>query len=144
LKWEKDQGEGIRRIDGIPISRFWLIPANKRPKLFLPHPTMTSEELRLATQSVWDRFYSTEEVWKRSTCTPNLKARLAFFLISKLYRQMYANSGIATDSARRDKANSWARILAKLTRKLFIAKPMPQLELPVPRAVPVLNTIQGI
>ena len=106
LKWEKEQGEGIRRIDGIPISRYWLIPHDKRPKLFTPHPTMSSEELRVATQGVWDRFYSSAEVWRRSTCTPNLKARLAFFLISKLYRQMYANTGIATDSARRNKANS--------------------------------------
>ena len=29
-----------------------------------------------------------------------LKGRLAFVLISKIYRQMYANTGIATDSAR--------------------------------------------
>ena len=29
-----------------------------------------------------------------------MRARLAFVLISKLYRQMYANTGIATDSAR--------------------------------------------
>ena len=28
------------------------------------------------------------------------RSRLAFVLISKLYRQMYANTGIATDSAR--------------------------------------------
>lgn len=131
LKWEKEQGEGIRRIDGIPISRYWLIPHDKRPKLFTPHPTMTSEELRVATQGVWDRFYSATEVWKRSVCATNLKARLAFFLISKLYRQMYANSGIATDSARRNKANSWARLLAKQTRRLFVAKPMPELQMPL-------------
>ena len=35
----------------------------------------------------------------------SLKARLAFVLISKLYRQMYANTGIATDSARHARAN---------------------------------------
>jgi hypothetical protein len=29
-----------------------------------------------------------------------MNARLAFVLISKIYRQMYANTGIATDSAR--------------------------------------------
>ena len=32
-----------------------------------------------------------------------------FVLISKLYRQMYANTGIATDSARVSRANQWAR-----------------------------------
>ena len=142
LKWEKEQGEGIRRIDGIPISRYWLIPYAKRPKLFTPHPTMTSEELRMATQGVWDKFYSAPEVWRRSGCATSIKARLAFFLISKLYRQMYANTGIATDSARRSNANSWARFLAKQTRKLFVAKPMPELQMPI--AKPALTTIQQV
>ena len=34
---------------------------------------------------------------------------MAFVLISKLYRQMYANTGIATDSARVSRAEKWAR-----------------------------------
>ena len=36
-----------------------------------------------------------------------MKARLAFVLISKLYRQMYANTGIATDSARHVAPGRW-------------------------------------
>jgi hypothetical protein len=43
---------------------------------------------------------------------------------------MYASTGIATDSARRERANLWARRIAKLTRRLFQAKPMPDLQLP--------------
>ncbi|MEO5937064.1 MAG: radical SAM protein, partial [Terriglobales bacterium] len=105
-------------------------PADKRPKMFMPHPTMSSEELRARTQNVWDGFYSMKSIWKRSSCTPNLRARLAFIFISKLYRQMYASTGIATDSARRNKANRWARLLAKPCRKLFKAKPMPELQMP--------------
>ncbi|MFN2421538.1 MAG: hypothetical protein ABR527_09220 [Gemmatimonadota bacterium] len=62
--------------------------------------------------------------------TPNLGTRLAFLLISKLYRQMYANTGIATDSARVSRATRWARWLAKPCRRLFIARPMPDLEVP--------------
>jgi hypothetical protein len=57
----------------------------------------------------------------------SLKSRLAFVLISKLYRQMYANTGIATDSARVSKSTRWARWLAKPCRLLFVAKPMPDL-----------------
>ena len=34
--------------------------------------------MRGRTQGVWDRFYSFPNIWKRSSCTPNLKARLAF------------------------------------------------------------------
>ena len=50
--------------------------------------------------------------------------------ISKLYRQMYANTGISTDSARRQTANRWARWLAKPCPPLFQAKPMPDLMVP--------------
>jgi hypothetical protein len=85
---------------------------------------------------VWDDFYSLSSIWKRSHCTPNLRARLAFLFISKLYRQMYASTGIATDSARRSKATQWARIIAKPCRKLFQAKPMPGLQIPPPRSLP--------
>jgi hypothetical protein len=48
-------------------------------------------------------------------------------LISKLYRQMYANTGIATDSARVNRANRWARLIARPCRLLFTAKPLPGL-----------------
>jgi hypothetical protein len=96
---------------------------------------MSSEEIRQRTQGVWDSFYSLAEIWKRAGCVKTLKSKLAFVLISKLYRQMYANTGIATDSARRKKANRWARWLAKPTRRLFQGRPMPDLAMPVPAAV---------
>jgi len=129
-KWEKEQGDDGPSVDGIPFTRYWLIPPDKRPKMFMPHPTMNSEELRQRTQGVWDNFYSMSAIWKRSNCTPTLRARLAFMFISKLYRQMYASTGIATDSARRSHATQWARMLAKPCRRLFQAKPMPELQIP--------------
>jgi radical SAM superfamily enzyme YgiQ (UPF0313 family) len=133
-KWERSFGDNVPKRNGVPLTRYWLIPPEDRPKMFMPHPTMTSDEMRARTQGVWDRFYSFKNIWKRSRCTPNLKARLAFIFISKLYRQMYASTGIATDSARRAKATNWARMLAKPCHKLFKAKPMP--ELTVPRRLP--------
>jgi hypothetical protein len=57
----------------------------------------------------------------------SFKGRLGFVLISKLYRQMYANTGIATDSARVAKSARRARWLAKAVRRLFVAAPMPEL-----------------
>ena len=36
-------------ISGIPITRYWLVPAERRPKMFMPHPTMSSEQLRQRT-----------------------------------------------------------------------------------------------
>jgi hypothetical protein len=87
---------------------------------------MTPDEIRARTQAVWDRFYSFGGIWQRSRCTRTLRARLAFVLISKLYRQMYANTGIATDSARVSRANRWARLIARPCRRLFVARPLPE------------------
>jgi hypothetical protein len=89
---------------------------------------MAPDEIRARTQAVWDRFYSLRRIWVRSRCTPTLRARLAFVLISKLYRQMYANTGIATDSARVNRANRWARLIARPCRRLFVARPLPAWE----------------
>jgi len=60
----------------------------------------------------------------------SMRSRLAFVLISKLYRQMYANTGIATDSARHTRSARRARWLAKAARRLFVTTPMPGLQAP--------------
>ena len=135
-RWEKKLGDNADRVNGIPVTRYWLIPASVRPKMFTPHPTMSSDEIRQRTQGVWDRFYSLPAIWRRSSCVKTLKSRLAFLFVSKLYRQMYANTGISTDSARRKTANRWARWLAKPCQKLFKAKPMPDLMVPADVASP--------
>src|SRR5450631_4476560 len=129
-RWEKEQDLAPTLIAGVPITRYWLIPTEVRPKMFTPHPSMSSDEIRDRTQKVWDRFYNWSSIWERSACTPTLKARIAFMFLSKLYRQMYAGTGISTDSARRKKSKRWARWTAHQCKKLFRAKPMPELEGP--------------
>jgi radical SAM superfamily enzyme YgiQ (UPF0313 family) len=125
--WEKRLGREAAHVGGVPITRHWLIPQEQRPKVYVPHPVMPADEIRSRTQAVWDEFYSLRRIWARSRCTPTLRARLAFVLISKLYRQMYANTGIATDSARVSRANRWARLIARPCRRLFVARPLPGL-----------------
>jgi radical SAM superfamily enzyme YgiQ (UPF0313 family) len=137
-RWEKELGDAAPRIEGVPITRYWLIPGHRRPKLYTEHPTMTPEEIRAGTQRAWDSYYTLPEIWKRAHCVKSVKSRLAFVFISKLYRQMYANTGIATDSARRKSANRWARLTAVLCQKLFKAKPMPGLRAPGPPAAPLV------
>jgi radical SAM superfamily enzyme YgiQ (UPF0313 family) len=129
-RWEKAQGERVQKIAGFPLTRYWLIPPEIRPKMFMPHPTMSSEEMRKRTLSVWSRFYSFGAIWERSACASSFKSRLILLFISKLYRQMYANTGIATDSARRGRATTVAKWLAKPCRHLFAANPMPELKVP--------------
>ena len=128
-KWEKSQEENPQMVGGVPLTRYWLIPSQNRPKMMTPHASMSSDEIRERTQAVWDQFYSMGAIWNRSRCVPGLRGRLAFVLISRLYRQMYAKTGISTDSAR--KANWVARAIAKPCRLFFLAKPMPNLQVPV-------------
>jgi radical SAM superfamily enzyme YgiQ (UPF0313 family) len=128
--WEKTMQKDSTRIAGIPLTRHWLIPQSDRPKVYIEHPVMSADEIRRRTQAVWDRFYSLPRIWERSRCVRSLKARLAFVLISKLYRQMYANTGIATDSARVNRSARWARWIARPCRRLFAARPLPELRLP--------------
>jgi hypothetical protein len=142
-RWEKEQAKNPTLVGDVPITRYWLIPSDIRPKMFTPHPTMSSDEIRERTQKVWDRFYNWGAIWSRSACTPNLRARIAFIFLSKLYRQMYAGTGISTDSSRRKKSKKWARLTAGLCRKLFQVTPMPELQSPAwdPGLTPIMGHI---
>src|SRR5206468_10621716 len=137
--WEKSMESDPTRLEGIPLTRHWLIPKGLQPKVYVPHPVMSADEIRARTQAVWDRFYSWRNIWARSSCVQTLKSRIAFVLISKLYRQMYANTGIATDSARINRSAAWARMIAKPCQKLFAARPMPDLEV-----APNLSELHGV
>ena len=130
-RWEKGFGGTPPMIAGIPLTRRWLIPQALRPKLYWDHPVMSAEEIRSRTQAVWDNFYGLGPIWKRSKFIKSSRGRLAFVLISKIYRQMYADTGIATDSARVTWSGRWARWLAKPCRRLFAGRPMPDLQVPV-------------
>ena len=129
-KWEREDREASRIVDGVPLSRYWLVPPSRRPKIYARHPNLTTDEIRRGTQHTWDRFYALGSIWRRSVCVKSWRARLAFVLISKLYRQMYANTGIATDSARIARSTAWARRIAPLCRRLFVAAPIAELSLP--------------
>jgi len=119
-QWERTNANAPK-VNNVPLTRHWLLPVSARPKVYMPHPTLKPEEIRAHTQQVWDRFYTLSATWKRAQRIPTIKGRLGFMLISKLYRQMYANTGITTDSARHARANQMARWLAKLCRPLFVS-----------------------
>jgi radical SAM superfamily enzyme YgiQ (UPF0313 family) len=129
-KWAADEKRRGTLIEGVPLTQHWLIPEDRRPRVFTAHPTMSLEEIRLGTQRAWDQFYSWRHVWARSRVVESVRARVAFVLISKLYRQMYANTGIATDSARVARSARWARWIGYACRRLFLGKPMPDLAIP--------------
>jgi radical SAM superfamily enzyme YgiQ (UPF0313 family) len=138
-KWATEEKHRGTVVDGVPLTKHWLIAEDRRPRLFTEHPTMSLEEIRLGTQRAWDQFYSWRHIWARSRVVESLRARLAFVMISKLYRQMYANTGIATDSARVQRSARWARWIGYACRGLFLGKPMPDLEFPDEQLEPTFN-----
>lgn len=144
-RWEKQLGHDPPKIGGVPLTRRWLIPHALRPKLYWDHPVMSAEEIRSRTQDVWDAFYSWGPIWRRSSFIKSNKARLAFVLISRIYRQMYADTGIATDSARVAWSGRWTRLMAKPCQRLFAGKPMPDLKTPerAPDFIPILAAQQN-
>ena len=121
-KWEKTQVDPPT-IDNIPLTRHWLLPSSRRPKVYMPHPTLSAEQIRAGTQGAWDQFYSLPQIWKRAQIVKSMRSKIAFTLVSKMYRQMYANTGMATDSARHARAGRMARVLAKASRRLFVSAP---------------------
>jgi hypothetical protein len=129
-RWAKEQAGTNNTIGGIPITQHWLMDEASRPKIYMDHPTMSADEIRSRTQSVWDRFYSVGHIWERSNMLKSYKSRVAFLLISKLYRQMYANTGIATDSARVQASPKRAQLIGRVARRFFVAAPMPDLTVP--------------
>ena len=129
-KWEASVADNAPRIDGVPVTRHWLIPKHLRPKVYAPHPVMSPAEIRQRTQRVWDEFYRLPLVWERAKCVKSLKSRVVFVMVSKLYRQMYANTGISTDSARSSQAHRMTRLIARPLVKWFAGRPMPALQVP--------------
>jgi radical SAM superfamily enzyme YgiQ (UPF0313 family) len=79
--WEKATAESKRLPGQAPVTRHWLIPKEQRTKLYIPHPKMMPDEIRIRTQNAWDSFYSLPKIWRRSRCASRLRWRLAFLLI---------------------------------------------------------------
>ena len=129
-KWEREKGDDMPTVDGIPVSRHWLIPQEKRPKLLTPHPVMSAEEIRRGTDEVWENFYSVSASWKRSNVVKSLKSRLIFVLASKAILHGFGKTGLSTDSARASRASQWAGLGFSVLQKLMKVKPMPDLQVP--------------
>jgi radical SAM superfamily enzyme YgiQ (UPF0313 family) len=123
-RWEKTL-DPVPEIGGVPLTRYWLLPSPRRPKVYIRHPQLGAEDIRRYTQSTWDQLYTARAIWRRSRFLKSLSSRLLFLMISKVYRQMYVYTGIATDSARHAKAARMARWLARPCRRLFVSPPRP-------------------
>ena len=128
-RWEKQvSGEAI---DGIPLSRYWMIPIARRPRSFSrdrEHAATT----RANARRTWFEYYRFDRIWRRSVVARTFKARLMFVLLSKLFVNMYFHGGVATDSARFVRSAWIVRQCARVAKRLFMGVPMPELQVPPP------------
>ena len=123
-KWaENERQTNDTKIDGVSLTTHWLIPEDRRPTSVYraSHDEPRTDSRRHpgvpGTSSTAGRKCGRGRASSRS-----LRSRVAFMLISKLYRQMYANTGIATDSARVQRSTKWARLMGTAARGLFMAQ----------------------
>ena len=123
---EEQGGESSRRSDKPLLAD---PPTSPSENVYAP-PGHVGRRDHAAQHNVWDSFYRLPSIWERSKITKSIRGRLSFVLMSKLYRQMYAKTGFATDSARTRRARRWTQWIAKPVRRLFRAPPMPDLQVP--------------
>jgi hypothetical protein len=92
---------------------------------------MSGEQIREGTQNVWNNFYSLKASWQRSGMLKALRNRVAFVVASKVMLQAFGNTGLSTDSARASRATKLGGVGFSLLQKIFAARPMPDLLVPV-------------
>jgi radical SAM superfamily enzyme YgiQ (UPF0313 family) len=126
--WAKDERTRAQEVDGVPLTRYWLIPREKRPRLYADHPSMSEQEILERTRAVWKRYYGWRQVWERAHAARKFRSRLAILLASKLLEQMYASTAIGRTRSK----SRWTPLLGRLCLRLFQARPMPELEIPEP------------
>jgi hypothetical protein len=72
---KRNRRENPTMVGDVPITRYWLIPTEVRPKMFTPHPTMSSDEIRERTQGSGTSSIGWGYIWTRSACCPNTSLR---------------------------------------------------------------------
>ena len=126
-KWEKSHGENPPSVRRHAADAALADPDGEAAEVLHAAPDDEPRRSAVADAGGVGSVLQSSTIWERSKCISSIKGRLGFLLISKLYRQMYANTGIATDSARQSRARRMARLLVIPCRKLFAGKPMPDL-----------------
>ena len=116
IRWEKTLGDNPPTIAGIPLTRRWLIPQALRPKLYWDHPVMSARGDPFPNPGCLGQFLQLGPDLEAFAIIKSSRGRLAFVLISRIYRLMYADTGIATDSARVTWSGRWTRWMAKPCR----------------------------
>ena len=103
-----------RHNTSILYDRFWLDPSD--PVDWFRHATLPGDVLLRENKECWDTFYSTGEIMKRIRSgvarTWPLPGKLAYLLLSMIFKRVYARHGVSADSVQ-DKKGLMTRMLIK-------------------------------
>ena len=128
-KWEKTQARRREAVDGIPMTRHWLIPQAKRPKVYIPHPTMSPTRSASARRACGIASTPPSSIWKRAKVREVAQGaagvRADLEDVSADVRQHRHRHR----QRPRQSSVRWARLIAIPCQKLFAGKPMPDLQL---------------
>jgi len=128
-RWEKDLGDNPATVDGVPLTRYWLIPRRSGRKCscrirheFGRHAPADASCLGPLLQSA--------DILEARRLHSESEGTLAFMFISISYIAKCTRAPASPPTARESAGQSMARVLAKPCRRLFQAKPMPELRAP--------------
>jgi radical SAM superfamily enzyme YgiQ (UPF0313 family) len=111
--------------DKLPIKltedsqQYWL--KEKRTSPLFRHPTLPPEDIEGALHSLWNGFYSAPQILKRAKSMGFKKPMhyLAYFFASKVYKKVYWEHGVASDSARTIQGNWTTKLLGECALRLM-------------------------
>jgi radical SAM superfamily enzyme YgiQ (UPF0313 family) len=105
------------------MEQYWL--TDKKPATLCQHPHLTQEEIKDALRSLWNGFYSTPQILKRARVMGFRKPQhiFGYFVASKMYKKVYYEHGIASDSARTIQGNWVTKMLGECALKVMKKPP---------------------
>jgi radical SAM superfamily enzyme YgiQ (UPF0313 family) len=104
------------------MERYWLV---EKSKTVCRHPHLEPGDIIDALKYLWNGFYSMPQIVKRAKMMGLTKPThfLAYFLMSKIYKKIYYEYGIAADSVRTTEGGWMTKFLGEGTLRLFKKEP---------------------
>jgi hypothetical protein len=103
------------------LENYWLADRVGHNKLPYRHPNLSGEEIMAALRDLWTDFYSFRQILARVVHLKIVRPDhfVAYLLMSRLFKAVYFDSGIATDSARTSKVGWLTRRCGELALRLL-------------------------
>src|SRR5262249_36010911 len=100
---------------GIVRQKFWLDPGHRAKAV--TYGNMSQEDLLRENAACWNAYYSPTEILRRIRFGVGkswpLAGKVAYFVISLVFKRVYAEHGVAADSVQRHKTGLATKLLIR-------------------------------